>query len=655
MIIAVGPMVSARMRHARAGASILVMALSLLAAAARADTTVEPVREPKELKRLSLDELFNLEVTSASKSPEPISRTAAAIQVITNEEVHRSGATSIPEALRLAPNLDVAQVNAHDWAISPRGFNGGGLNGGVADKLLVMIDGRSVYTPLFAGVFWDVQNVLLEDLDRIEVGSGPGGTLWGANAVNGVINVVTRDARETQGFYVAGGAGTALRHFVAARYGGAIGSDLHYRVYAQGHDREDTERPAGVNAGDATRLGQGGFRMDFERHEADHLSVQGDAYGGHEGWPTTANVEGENLVGRWRREFSNTSSMTLQAYFDRTWREFQPPTPFADGMTTWDVDGQHGFTIGPRQAFLYGAGYRINQDDTRNGPTTAFLPPRRRMELFSAFLRDVVALSPDRLSLTIGAKVERNSFTGWEFQPGVRLAWTPAPSHMMWVRVARAVRQPSRFDTDVLFTSPVVGPFLGGNKDFVSEKLLAWELGARARPNQDLTFTLAAYYNEYDDLRSIDLAPTPPPLWMFANGQSAHTSGGELTAAWQARPNWRLTAGYGYLAEDFHANDPNIVAGSKTLEASDPAHRVRLQSLWNLGRRATFDVTGRYVDVIHGTVTVPPYGTMDARLAGTIGSFELAVTGQSLLQERHAEYGLNQIPRSVYGSVECRF
>jgi len=385
-------------------------ALAILASSAFSQIS-DTNSSPSALKKLSLEELMHIEVTSVSRSPERLFDAASAVQVITGDDVRRSGATSIPEALRLAPNLDVAQVNSHDWAISARGFNNT-----IANKLLVMIDGRTVYTRLYAGVFWDVQNVLLEDLDRIEVVSGPGGTLWGANAVNGVINIITKSAKDTQGTYLSGAGGSLLQDFGAARYGGSIGTNLYYRVYGQRFDRNSTVFPSGQDAADSSEMTQGGFRLDWYPSDGNTLTLQGDAYGGNEqGQPSDTTLNGQNVLGRWTHTFSPESDLQVQTYFDRTWRRI--PGTFAEDLKTYDFDFQHRFALGERQSIVWGAGYRLMQDEVENSPALAFLPPNRNLQLFSGFLQDEITLIPERLKFTAGTKVEHNDFSGVEVQP----------------------------------------------------------------------------------------------------------------------------------------------------------------------------------------------------------------------------------------------
>lgn len=608
----------------------------------------------RKYKMMSLEELLDQPVTTVTKTPERVSGSPASIEVITGEDIRRSGATSLPEALRLAFNLQVAQVNSHDWAITARGFNGAPLsNNTLADKLLVMIDGRSVYTPLFGGVFWDAQNVLLEDIDRIEVVSGPGGTLWGANAVNGIINIVTKSAKDTQGLYASGAGGSFLQDYGAVRYGGGNGTNLFYRVYAQRFDRNSTKFQTGADVGDDWDLTQGGFRVDYYPADANTLTLQGDFYGGDEDAPDKVELNGQNVLFRWTRAFSEESDLSVQMYFDRTWRNLPfSASVFREEQKTYDFDFQHRFPIGERQSVLWGAGYRLIQDDVNAQNTLTFFSPHRNMELFTGFLQDEIAILPEELKLTLGTKLERNDFSGLEIQPSARIAWTPTRRQTLWAAVSRTVRSPSRFDVDILT------PDIAGNSDFAAEKAIAYEVGYRIRPIEKLSLSLAAFYNRYSDLRTVNTVATPPPPFMIANSQRAETWGLELAGNLQAADWWRVRAGYTYLHENFSATSANAFSGSDTFEAIDPHHQFMVQSIMDLPKHFQLDLAGRYVHALDSTVLtprVPAYFTFDARIAWQYRNWELSVVGQNLLDNQHPEFGSLEIPRSVYGKITWRF
>ena len=607
-------------------------------------------RAPSELKKLSLEELLTIEVTSVSRRPEKLAETASAIQVITQEDIHRSGVTSLPEALRLAPNLQVAQVNSHDWAISARGFNNT-----LANKLLVMIDGRAVYTPLYAGVFWEVQNVLLEDVDRIEVVSGPGGTLWGANAVNGVINIITRSAKDTQGLLVTGGGGSLLQDFGAVRYGGGVGSNFFYRVYGQRFDRNNSILANGNDASDRWDMTQGGFRTDWYPSDANALTFQGDFYAGTlQGGLADTQVDGQNALGRWAHVFSEESELQVQMYFDRTWRDI--PNQLAEDLKTYDFDFQHRFACGEGQRIVYGAGYRLMQDRVKNSPLISFLPPDRNLQLFSGFLQDEITLVPERVKFTIGTKLEHNDFSGWEVQPSARLAWTPATNQILWAAISRAVRSPSRIDTDFFFPSPPVPPGVtnfSGSRGFDSENVLAYELGYRVEPFSRLSLSAAPYYNFYEDLRSID--QTSPTSFLFENHFKGEVWGIELSANYRVTDWWRLRGGYNYVHKHLWPTASNAL--STVREGNDPQNQFSLQSIMDLPGHLQFDMTARYVDTLPSP-NVPSYLTFDVRVAWQFKNLELSIVGQNLLDNRHAEFRGNppeEIERSVYGKVSWSF
>jgi len=609
---------------------------------------------PSALKKLSVEELMDIEVTSVSRRPEKISETASAIQVVTQEDIRRSGATSLPEALRLASNLQVAQVDSRQWAISARGFNST-----TADKLLVLIDGRAVYTPLYAGVFWDVQDTLLEDIDRIEVISGPGATLWGANAVNGVINITTKNSKDTQGLLLLGGGGTELRDFAGVRYGGALATNLHFRVYGKYFDRDSTVLPSGRDATNDWRMGQGGFRLDWDASDANLLTLQGDLYDGRIVQPARDDISvgGGNLIGRWSHTISEDSDFKLQLYYDRTHRDI--PGTFSEDLDTYDVDFQHRFPLGQRHDIVWGLGYRLINDEVGNTPGLAFLPARVSRQWFSAFLQDEIALVKDRLHLTLGTKIEHNDYTGFEFQPSGRLAWKLSERQTLWAAISRAVRTPSRIDRELY--SPATPPFvLAGGPNFVSEEVLAYELGYRIQPHRRVSLSIAAFYNDYDNLRSVEKVnpPTNFPL-VLGNGQKGESYGAELTADYRVTDWWRLRAGYTPLHVRIRPKPGSTDTSFGSSESHDPEHQVFLRSSMDLPGNFEFDASFRYVTRI-ANQAVPAYAEMDVRVAWKpTARLELSIVGQNLLHDHHAEFGAvttrQEIERGVYGKVAWRF
>ncbi|MGE0680215.1 MAG: TonB-dependent receptor plug domain-containing protein [Candidatus Binatia bacterium] len=642
-------------RQGPSGFTFIAFALVIFASEAFAQIQ-KSIPPTSMLKKLSIEELMDIEVTSVSKRPEKLSETASAIQVITQEDIRRSGATSLPEALRLAPNLQVAQVNASQWAISARGFNNV-----LANKLLVMIDGRTVYTPLYAGVFWDVQDTLLEDVDRIEVISGPGGTLWGANAVNGVINITTKSAKETPGLFIEGGTGTDLHGFGGIRYGGQLAPHLYYRVYGKAFSRDDTTLVNGSDAQDAWPMGQGGFRLDWDPDEKNLLTLQADFYDGRPnpdgGTPVV--VRGGNALGRWTHTISEGSDFQLQLYYDRTWRNFG--SEFTEDLGTYDVNWQHRFQFGQRQEVIWGLGFRLMDDTVDNLPLLAFRPGHKTLSLYSAFVQDEITLIEDRLRLTLGSKFEHNDYTGFEFQPSGRLAWTLTRRQTIWAAISRAVRTPSRIDRDFfLFIAPTI-PAIMGNSDFASEELLAYELGWRLQPSTKLSVSLATFYNEYDNVRSAE--PGPPPLnipIVFSNGVRGETYGVELAAVGQLTDWWRLRGGYTFLQKHLSAKPSSHDLNQGTAESNDPEHQFLVQSSMDLSDHFELDAVIRYVDALPQP-HVPSYVSLDVRLGWKLTRYcELAIVGQNLLDGRHPEFvpsspSPREIERSVYGKVTWRF
>jgi iron complex outermembrane recepter protein len=605
--------------------------------------TAAPGPTVKELKQLSVEELMELEVTSVSKRPEKLSETASAIQV----------ATSLPEALRLASNLQVAQIDSRQWAISARGFNGSSAN-----KLLVLMDGRTLYSPLHAAVFWDVQDTLLEDLDRIEVISGPGATQWGANAVNGVINITTKSAKDTTGLLVSAGGGTQLSGFGSVRYGGTAAPGVHYRIYGKHFDRAATDLLNGSSGRNAWRMTQGGFRVDWETTAKDLVTLQGDVYRGRSGQRVGDDVRmsGGNLLGRWSRTLSPESGFALQWYFDRTHRHI--PGTFGEELDTHDLDFQHHFSAGDRHDLVWGAGYRLIDDRQHNDyPILAFLPANVRRELFSLFVQDQITLHPERLHLALGAKVEHNHYTGLEWQPSARLAWRPDEKQTVWAAVSRAVRMPSRIDGE--FFAPRDPPFtqLQGNPDFLSEELLAWELGYRAQPRPQLAFALTLFHHDYDRLRSTERVnpATPLPIYL-GNNQEGTSSGLELTADYQVSDFWHLRAG-GTQMHLCLSNKPGSTAPTPT--HADPEYQFFLHSSLDLPGQVEWDATYRIIARLTGP-RVPAYDELDLRLGWTPKpGWELSVVGQNLLHSRHGEFNAaasrQTIVRSVYGKVTWRY
>jgi iron complex outermembrane recepter protein len=615
--------------QAALGALILVSSASA--------QTPDSLPSPGALKNLSLEQLMAIEVNSVSRRPEHLSETASAIQVITRDDIRRSGATRLPEALRLAINLEVDQLDASQWAISARGFNSP-----LANKLLVLIDGRTVYSPLFAGVFWDQQDVLLEDIEQIEVISGPGAAVWGANAVNGVINITTRPAKDTQGLLAVGGGGSELHGLGAVRYGAAIGPKAHVRAYGKYWDRDGTALPSGQDQQNDWTLGQGGFRLDWDASSVDAITLQGDLYEERTDVTPTADVvaNGRNVMTRWSRRLSDLSDLKLQVYADRVHRKV--PGAYDDVLNTYDVDAQHRILLRERHDVVWGVGYRRVEDHF--GPGSVASPERLTLETFSAFAQDEMALQKT-LHMTLGARVEHDHYTGFEFQPSLRLAWKAADRHSLWAAVSRAVRTPSRLDRDQV---GLPGP------DFHSEKLLAYELGYRAQPAERLSFSVALFYQDYDDLRSIELATRPGPVpVVLANGQEGKSYGSELVTRYRATDWWQLQAGWSEVRVEIRPKPGSIDRSFGAAEAADSKHRLSLRSSFDLSRSLDLDANYRYVSrLTNPNLTTPGYSELDLRLGwAPVPRLEVSITGQSLLHDRHLEFAGPSSEQSIERNV----
>jgi iron complex outermembrane receptor protein len=613
-------------------------------------------RSPAELKKLSLEDLVDTQIPSAARRPEFLSRASSAIDVVTGEDIRRSGVTNLPDALRLATGMQVAQVDGHSWAISTRGFNISAAN-----KMQVLMDGRSLYTPLFSGVFWDVQHAFLPDIEQIEVIRGPGATLWGANAVNGVINIRTKSAEETQGTLIYGGAGNEETGMGGVRYGGKIGRDTYYRVYVMHQSRDSLTLEAGGDARDDTRITQGGFRMDSHVTADGTLTFQGDAYSGRFGQLTGGDIEvdGQNLLARWTQVLEKDSSLTLQSYFDRTHRLI--PGVFEENRSTFDLELQHSFRSGQHD-IVYGANYRLSHDDIGNlGPTLAFLPDEKTVHLLSAYAQDEWHLVPEKFSITAGSKFEYNSFSGFEVQPTGRLTWLPGGGQTVWGAISRAVRTPTRIDQDLVAPNPStdVPPILGANRDFESEVLIAYELGYRIKPANNLSFDFSAYYNDYDNIRSVEpQGPTGRPI-LLENKLRAKSFGGSAGVKWRITDWWRVDGWASLLQIDFDRTAGSVDPNPGRSEGNDPTWMFLAHSAIDLPGNVQFDSYLRYVGDLPGPAT-PSYLQLDLRLGWSpIKNFEVALVGRNLLDEKHPEFRgatiTREVDRSVYGTFRWSF
>ncbi|WP_333876284.1 TonB-dependent receptor plug domain-containing protein [Methylobacter sp.] len=631
-----------------------------------------------EVADLSLEELMDVKIYSAAKKEQAMSDTAAAAFVISQEDIRRSGATSIPDALRMAPGVQVAQINAHDWAISIRGFNDRFSN-----KLLVLIDGRTVYSPLFSGTYWSAQDVVLEDIDRIEVIRGPGGTVWGANAVNGVINIRTKHSKNTQGGLVSAQGGN-YQNGGSVRYGGELGKEGTYRVYAKGKQNSDYLNRQNQNAHDQWSAGQGGFRADYALTGKDELLFSGDIQ----------EMEGDETIGlrtpvdssMSQRNANATAKLThktengewyLQSFYLTDERRGYSLNQLID---TFDVEFQHNFQAGQRNAVTWGLDYRLVSDELTDFNGVSFTPASRATQLFSALLQDQFSITDD-LRLTVGSKVEHNDYSGFEYQPNARLLWKLNENHSTWTSASRAVRTPTRGFQDIridLYRIPAIPPFLPnatagaivGDTGFKSEEVIAFEWGYRGQMSQNLSFDVATFYNTYNNLLSSYPKVVQSPgltqnLSVMVNGLEAESYGAELYANWKVTDSWRLQPGYTWLTVDTRTKSSNIDTGlALKNEGSSPQNQYSIRSQLSLPHNIEFDTSVYYVDNLRDTSTfqnpmikVPNYTRLDLRLGWRpIKALELSVAGQNLLDGRHPEFiaddiVASQIPRSVYGKA----
>ncbi len=654
----------------------------------RAETPPDPT-VAASLTELSLDELTRVQfVTSVSKKREKLSDAAAAIDVVTADDVEEMGATSIAEALRKAPGMFVGHVDSHTWAISSRGFNDA-----FGNKLLVLLDGRSVYTPLFSGVYWDVQDTVLEDLDRIEVVRGPGATMWGANAVNGVINITTRNARETQGTLITTGGGNEETAFATVRYGGQLSSNAFYRVYVKYNDRDSSVllNSGGHNADDRWQMLRSGFRVDWEPNQRDHVTFQGDVYRGEEDQtyrvatltpPFTATrnpqteLAGGNLLGRWTRSLGPDSEVRIQSYYDRTDRD---DALFEEHRDTIDVDVQHRFQLGRWQEINWGGNYRFTQDQIEDSFTLSFNPRHRADHLVGLFVQDEVTLMPDRLNAAAGIKLEHNDYTGFEYQPRGSIHYRPHERHSFWASVSRAVRTPSRAENDIRLNNevipgaPPIVVSIFGNSAFRSETVLAYEAGYRVQPCSRVSADLALFYNEYNHLRTTETigGPNPDPTLPgtplvqrvnLDNKSTAETYGAELSLKIRLLDWWNVEGAYSALEIQAHRDPSSNDADAELIELQAPHHQFRAQSSMTLPAGLRLDLVGRYVDGLPD-FNIEAYFALDARIAWSpTPNLEFSIVGQNLLDDRHPEFWptvldtqRTEVQRSIFGKVEFRF
>ncbi|HET9427030.1 MAG TPA: TonB-dependent receptor [Allosphingosinicella sp.] len=598
----------------------------------------------QDLSGLSIEELAQIPVRSASKREEPLSHVPTAMFVITGDEIAASAANSVPEALRLAPNLQVQQVDARQYAISARGFNGIETS----NKLLVLLDGRSVYSPLASTVFWELHNRPVEDIAQIEIISGPGGTLYGPNAVNGVVNLITRDARDTVGGLVRATAGNRERT-LAARYGAPIGENGALRVYGQYYDREGLPGGAGPDTNDRFRGWQAGFRSDFDGGPS-HFTIQGDVFDSDTGRLNGDGDRGHNLLARWTTQRSEASAIRVQAYYDHIERNF---LLVHDSLQTFDLETQFNLTAGVHE-IVAGGGIRTTRDEFINNLNNfQLVPPSRRLWVYNAFVQDRIGLTPE-LSLILGIKAEQTSFTGVELLPNVRAAWHPNPETLLWAAVSRAVRTPSRIDRQLAAL-----PLLAAADAFASEKLIAFEAGYRGQPTLRTSLTVSVFYNLYEDIRTTEFIGNPLPI-QLRNGLEGHSYGIEAWSSTQFASWWRLSLGLTTLWKSFEmAPGRTDLAGFASL-GRDPDYQLLARSHMILNDRLHLNAGLRWVGELEPQPGIASYVEADARLSYRMSDqIEFYVAGQNLLHRRHLESADTvrgqAAQRSLYAGTRLRF
>lgn len=605
-----------------------------------------------DMRRLTLEELMELNVYSASRRAEAWRKSPAAVYVLTAEDIRRARVTSVPEALRLVPGVQVARVDANKWAVSIRGFNSR-----TANKLQVMVDGRSIYDPLFSGVLWESRDIQLENIDRIEVIRGPGGTLWGANAVNGVINIVTKHALDTQGGLAVVGIGTEERAFTTLRYGWRSGERHAARVTARLVNRDQGYSSAGPTADDSL-MGRVSLRWDWDRGAGDELRISSDLFDGRAGeyrqpddpgaLPGAVDVEhtGGNVSLNWTRRVSDANQWQARSYYERF--TFNNPSVLREARDIYHLEFQNDLVLTDRQRLVWGANYRITEDAISDVRTFSFDPAARRDEILGAFVQDTIALLPT-VELTLGTKVEHNDYTGTGWQPNVRLAYFPSERHMTWGAISRAIRTPARLDADIVFA----GSRLGDGLD--AERLTAYEIGHRYQPSSRWSFDTALFYNVYDDLQTLETSPR----LRYANRMHGNTYGIEISNRWQLRPALRVDASYAYLRMDLTLDpDSTDVTQPGATEGGAPHHQAALRGEWDVGRDLELDVTLRYVDALPAQ-QIPAYTTMDVGLGWRLGlGLDWVVVGQNLFDAHHPELASRtstEVQRGFYTKLNWRF
>jgi iron complex outermembrane receptor protein len=619
---------------------------------------------PKDLTSTSIEDLMNMEVTSASKKEQKLSQVAAAIFVITQEDIRRSGATNIPDVLRMVPGVQVAQLDANIWVITIRGFSDR-----FADKVLVLIDGRSVYTPTSSGVYWDQQDVPLEDIERIEVIRGPGGTIWGANAVNGVINITTKSAKDTKGGLATLSGGSEGYSQDLLQWGGRAGQAGDYRVFGKYEGTGSLRLPDGTPGGDGWHMWQTGFRSDLELSAKDSLTIQGDFLRTSEGeilnvvlanalpeqptFSSRTDVYAANILTRWNRKVSEVSTIALQAYYDGYDRHEEGGY---EGRRTFDVDFQNHVAAGKRNDLVWGLGYRVTSDNLTPKYSKSYVPAQRTDNLLSAFIQEEFKAT-SALHFIVGSRLEHNGYTGFEFEPSSQILWTPSKRQSVWVSAARAIRQPARADTAIRIDLGIVplpsGDFgvkeVTANPNRKAEELISYQLGYRAEVSKRLSLDVATFWNRYHHLQTDEpgnpffTSSPAPPHFVFPETSSdnahARTYGAEVFLDWSVTRRWRISPGYTYLQIAVSPDASSLDTSVSSEVGDDPKHGYTIRSQVTLPRNFEWDTSLYFVSALSDQ-GIPSYDRLDTRVGWRLGeSIELSLVGQNLLTPRHGEFG----------------
>ncbi len=660
--------------------AMLLLLIAGRTVSAQAQKAVLAEGRAEDLAGMNIEQLMDESVTSVSKKEQKISQTAAAIYVITQEDIKRSGMNSIPELLRLVPGMQVGQMDANKWAVSSRGFASQFSN-----KLLVLVDGRSIYTPYFSGVFWDAQDQLLEDIDRIEVIRGPGASLWGANAVNGVINIITKNTHDTQGGLVTGVVGTEL-YSGGLRYGGKLSDTASYRIYAKHSNNDDFVYPSGADGPDERDLSQTGFRIDWAPNSPNQFTFQGDYYTGHAGYRQTTplafppyslsydskdDFSGANFLSRWSHTISESSDFSVQTYYDRADRL---GALIDNSVETFDIDFQHRVELGEQNELLWGGGYRFQSMKNDNNGQVEFSSTSRDQDLLSAFVQDDFWMVPDKLRLTLGAKLEHNEYTGFEFQPNARLLWTPTGRQSFWLGASQASRTPARLENDISYryaaypdpggNTMVLG--LTGRNGLEAEKMNSFEVGYRVQPHKRVFVDLSTFFNLYSDLLVAEVGPPlsgPPVIFrpdVYQNDMQGQVYGFELSSTWNVTDEWKLMGSYSLLRMDLHTSGFSSLGKIDAIEDGSPKHQVSLRSYLSLPYHLAFDGSIYYVDSLNGR-NIPAYLRLDLRVGWQpTKNVEISLGMQNLLDDHHPEFTSfttrdTEVERSFYAKLTWKF